>query len=194
MRKVVKGRMHRTEVNMDTLQGAPPPGCHSVYGIATPTGPLNYDELVVYDEAAILPYAVVTYTFVKHADAGVGGEEGPEPEPQEEQFVVRKTGELMTMRQLFDAGFHKADCRPVPEAATDGRKSLQGSLAGASAKAEVLGQGLAAIDQVRLFRLDRAGRACIQGIYRTFAMDRCLWSWRATARQWRPPSIRRWGG
>ena len=179
---------------MDTLQGAPPFGCHSVYGIATPTGPLNYDELVVYDEAAILPYAVVTYTFVKHADAGVGGEEGPEPEPQEEQFVVRKTGELMTKMQLFDAGIHKADCRPVPEAATDGRKSLQGSLAGASAKAEVLGQGLAAIDQVRLFRLDRAGRACIQGIYRTFAVDRCLRSWRATARQWRPASIRRWGG
>ena len=93
MCKVVKGRMHRTEVNMDTLQGAPPPGCHSVYGIATPTGPLNYDELVVYDEAAILPWLKVTYEFTKTAavDAAVPAESMPdvapttveaEPEPQ----------------------------------------------------------------------------------------------------------------
>ena len=63
MRKVVKGRMHRTEVNMDTLQGAPPPGCHSVYGIATPTGPLNYDELVVYAEEAALPVHLIVYSL-----------------------------------------------------------------------------------------------------------------------------------
>lgn len=65
--KVVKGKMCRTEHNIDNLQGAAPAGYHSVYGVATPTGSLNYDEVVVFDEAAILPFAVVTYTFMKHA-------------------------------------------------------------------------------------------------------------------------------
>ena len=41
---------------MDTLT-QPPDGFHSVMGVATEEGPLNYDELVVYDEAAILPCA-----------------------------------------------------------------------------------------------------------------------------------------
>ena len=41
---------------MDTLT-QPPDGFHSVLGVATEEGPLNYDELVVYDEAAILPCA-----------------------------------------------------------------------------------------------------------------------------------------
>jgi hypothetical protein len=39
-----------------------------VHGIATADGPLNYDELVVYDEAAVLPYAIVTYEFQKLTD------------------------------------------------------------------------------------------------------------------------------
>ena len=42
----------------------PPDGFHSVLGVATEDGPLNYDELVVYDEAAILPCAA---SAVPHA-------------------------------------------------------------------------------------------------------------------------------
>ena len=146
--KVVRGRVHRTEVNMDTLQGAPPPGCHSVYGVATPNGPLNYDELVVYEEAAILPYAVVTYDFVKHVGPGAVVEEGPEPEPEEEYFEVLKTGDTMTKLQLFDAGINKTECRSLGEAATAARQTLTGSLAGAKVKAEVLARGIAAVDKV----------------------------------------------
>jgi len=44
---------------MDTLT-QPPDGFHSVLGVATEEGPLNYDELVVYDEAAILPCAALS--------------------------------------------------------------------------------------------------------------------------------------
>jgi serine/threonine protein kinase len=62
--KVAKGKVHQTKENMDQLQDAPP-GFHSVLGIATADGPLNYDELVVYNEAAVLPYALVTYKFRK---------------------------------------------------------------------------------------------------------------------------------
>ena len=56
--KVAKGKVFRTERNMDTLT-QPPDGFHSVLGVATEEGPLNYDELVVYDEAAILPCATL---------------------------------------------------------------------------------------------------------------------------------------
>ena len=55
--KVAKGKVFRSERNMDTLT-QPPDGFHSVLGVATEEGEegdLNYDELVVYDEAAILP-------------------------------------------------------------------------------------------------------------------------------------------
>jgi hypothetical protein len=64
--KVAKGNVLKTSVNMDQLPGAPQ-GYHSVHGVAQPGGPLNYDELVVYDEAAILPFAVVTYEFTKQS-------------------------------------------------------------------------------------------------------------------------------
>ena len=57
--KVAKGKVFRTERNMDTLT-QPPDGFHSVKGVATEEGPLNYDELVVYDEAAILPCAALS--------------------------------------------------------------------------------------------------------------------------------------
>ena len=63
--KVAKGKAKQTEVNMDHLSGAAPDGYQSVHGIATTEGQLNYDELVVYDEAAVLPYALVTYKFRK---------------------------------------------------------------------------------------------------------------------------------
>eukprot|EP01043_Picozoa_sp_COSAG02_P069170 COSAG02_NODE_11750_length_1662_cov_1.015355_1_plen_460_part_10 len=66
--KVAKGNSLQTQENMDSLQGAAPTGYHSVHGLAAAEGPLNYDELVVYDEAAILPYAVVTYKFIKRAE------------------------------------------------------------------------------------------------------------------------------
>ena len=56
--KVAKGKVFRSERNMDTLT-QPPDGFHSVMGVATEEGPLNYDELVVYDEAAILPCAAL---------------------------------------------------------------------------------------------------------------------------------------
>jgi hypothetical protein len=63
--KVAQGKVHRTTTDMDYLSGAAPPGFHSVHGEATRRGRLNYDELVVYEEAAILPYAVVEYHFRK---------------------------------------------------------------------------------------------------------------------------------
>ena len=59
--KVAKGKVFRSERNMDTLT-QPPDGFHSVLGVATEEGEegdLNYDELVVYDEAAILPCAAL---------------------------------------------------------------------------------------------------------------------------------------
>ena len=61
--KVAKGKVFRSERNMDTLT-QPPDGFHSVMGVATEEGPLNYDELVVYDEAAILPCAALAMTPV----------------------------------------------------------------------------------------------------------------------------------
>ena len=53
------GKVFRTEGKMDSLS-QPPDGFHSVLGVATEEGPLNYDELVVYDEAAILPCAALS--------------------------------------------------------------------------------------------------------------------------------------
>jgi hypothetical protein len=64
--KVAKGEVLQTRENMDGLQGSAPLGYHSVHGLATVDGALNFDELVIYEEAAVLPYAVVTYRFLKH--------------------------------------------------------------------------------------------------------------------------------
>ena len=62
--KVASGKEYRTKVNMDKPgQQVPPHGYDSVHGEAG--GALNYDELVVYEEGAILPYAVVEYGFKK---------------------------------------------------------------------------------------------------------------------------------
>ena len=66
--KVAKGKVYVTHENMDDLNGAPP-GFHSVHGQAgthRDGGHLRFDEVVVYEEAAMLPYAVVTYMFKKH--------------------------------------------------------------------------------------------------------------------------------
>ena len=46
-------------------QRVPPAGYDSVHGEASAGGQLNYDELVVYEEEAILPFAVVEYGFTK---------------------------------------------------------------------------------------------------------------------------------
>lgn len=64
--KVAKGEVLRTKENMDQLQGEAPLGYHSVHGLAAADGALNFDELVIYEESAMLPYAVVTYRFEKH--------------------------------------------------------------------------------------------------------------------------------
>lgn len=80
--KVARGKIYKTQSNLDTLQGDAPQGYHSVHGDAQKHGDLNYDEIVVYKEAAVLPYAVVEYKFHKHAAGGamaapVGGSPGP---------------------------------------------------------------------------------------------------------------------
>ena len=85
--KVARGKECKTDKNMDKLPTAPE-GYDSVHGVATPDGPLNFDELVVYDERAILPYALVKYEYEKLASAPAPApavaEEGllaPKPQP-----------------------------------------------------------------------------------------------------------------
>ena len=41
---------------MDFLRGSAPDGFHSVHGVSGGGSSLNYDELVVYAEEAVLPY------------------------------------------------------------------------------------------------------------------------------------------
>lgn len=52
---------------MDDLQGAAPEGYDSVYGDAQKGGALNFDELVVYKEEAVLPFAIVEYRSTKRS-------------------------------------------------------------------------------------------------------------------------------
>jgi hypothetical protein len=63
--KVASGRQYRTRVNMSQGEQVPPVGFDSVHGEAGLDSALNYDELVVYEEAAILPFATVEYGFTK---------------------------------------------------------------------------------------------------------------------------------
>jgi hypothetical protein len=69
--KVASGREYKTDRNMDKpppqpgYVSVPPPGFDSVHGLATKGGALNYAEMVVYEEAAVLPFAVVEYCFFK---------------------------------------------------------------------------------------------------------------------------------
>ena len=76
--KVAKGRVHKTHENMEYLKG-PPPGFHSVHGQASTRhdgGQLRFDEVVVYEEAATLPYAIVTYAFNKKLTEKQAGAQG----------------------------------------------------------------------------------------------------------------------
>jgi hypothetical protein len=72
MCKVAKGLVLSLTQNMPTLDRAKlaAMGYHSVHAVARAQpghGALGADELVVYDEAAVLPFAVVTYRFKKAA-------------------------------------------------------------------------------------------------------------------------------
>jgi hypothetical protein len=64
--KVARGKVFKTAENMATLKGAAPAGFDSVHGDAQKGGALNFDELVVYRQEAVLPFAVVEYSFKKH--------------------------------------------------------------------------------------------------------------------------------
>ena len=77
--KIAKGRCYETSSNMDHLNGAAPDGFNSIQGKQSDLGPLNYDELVVYEEGAIYPYAIVSYTYEKKPPAvcAVGGWQQP---------------------------------------------------------------------------------------------------------------------
>ena len=44
-------------------------GYDSVYGMATSSSQLNYEEIVVYEEAAIKPYAIVRYRYIYYCRA-----------------------------------------------------------------------------------------------------------------------------
>ena len=159
--KVAQGRVLRATRNMAGLTGSAPAGYDAIHGEATADGPLNYDELVVYAEEAILPYAVATYEYTKHDD-GDGAAEArmatPEGErataaaaessspSEEELFQVLRTGELMTVEQLFHAGLSKAECRPLEAAAAAARESLGASVAGAQANVEVLERGVTEVE------------------------------------------------
>ena len=64
--KVARGHVFKTAENMAHLQGAAPEGYDSVEGDAQKGHALNFDELVVYREEAVLPFAIVEYQFTKH--------------------------------------------------------------------------------------------------------------------------------
>ena len=63
--KIAPGKVFKTSENMSHLQGAAPGGYDSVHGEAQKGGALNFDELVVYKEEAVLPFAIVEYQFTK---------------------------------------------------------------------------------------------------------------------------------
>jgi hypothetical protein len=158
--KVAKGKVHLTGTNMPDLGGVAPAGCHSVLGVASHTGPLNYDELVVYDEAAILPYAKVTYEFVKLAEVAEEEDEPePEPDPHAERFVIKATEEVLTIFQLFDREIPKSQCWTLTEASGLARADITGTLDSARAQETVYSTGLTAIE-AKLAELEHSrGRA-----------------------------------
>eukprot|EP01047_Picozoa_sp_COSAG01_P056815 COSAG01_NODE_6488_length_3634_cov_18.695332_1_plen_714_part_00 len=142
MCKVARGKECKTAVNMDKLPAAPE-GYDSVHGVATPDGPLNFDELVVYNERAILPYAIVTYEYEKLANAAA-----PAPAVAEEElFVVKVTGEVLSVMQLFERNIPKSDTWSVGEAAGRLRANISGALTAAKAQRDTLGTGMKSIER-----------------------------------------------
>eukprot|EP01046_Picozoa_sp_COSAG06_P043169 COSAG06_NODE_5616_length_3357_cov_32.055249_1_plen_475_part_10 len=114
-----------------------------MHGVATPDGPLNFDEVVVYNEGAILPYAIVTYEYEKLANA-------PAPAPavaEEELFVVKATGEVLSMQQLFERDIPKSATWSVGEAADRLRTDISGALTAAEAQRDTLGTGMQSIER-----------------------------------------------
>lgn len=62
--EVAPGKKHTLRRNTTSLQG-PPHGCHSVYGKSKflfLKGDLNYDEIVIFNPAAICPRYVLLYS------------------------------------------------------------------------------------------------------------------------------------
>ena len=139
--KVARGKECKTEKNMDKLPGAPQ-GYDSVHGVATPDGPLNFDELVVYDERAILPYALVEYEYEKLASA-------PAPAPavaEEGLFVVKATGDVLSALQAFERDIPKSATCSVGEEADRLRKDISGALTAAEAQRDTLAAGMQSIE------------------------------------------------
>ena len=140
--KVARGKECQTEKNMDKLAGAPQ-GYDSVHGVATPDGALNFDELVVYDERAILPYALVSYEYEKLAHA-------PAPAPavaEEGLFVVKATGDVLSMQQVFERDIPKSATWSVAEAADRIRANISGALTAAEAQRDTLATGMESIER-----------------------------------------------
>eukprot|EP01047_Picozoa_sp_COSAG01_P042484 COSAG01_NODE_3712_length_5770_cov_3.343502_2_plen_762_part_00 len=69
----------------------------------------------------------------------------PAPAAAEQLFVVKATGEVLTLMQIFERGLTNSDCRSVADAAPDARAQLSGAMAGAQARVDVLGAGLATV-------------------------------------------------
>lgn len=62
--EVAVGRTYKTKDNMTDLKGAPPAGYDSVHG---QTGAvLNFDEVVVYKDEAVIPRFVLIYEVTYH--------------------------------------------------------------------------------------------------------------------------------
>jgi hypothetical protein len=139
--KVARGKECKTEKNMDKLPTAPE-GYDSVHGVATSDGPLNFDELVVYDERAILPYALVEYEYEKLASAPAAA-----PAVAEEGlFVVKATGDVLSMQQVFERDIPKSATCSVGEAADRLRKDISGALTAAEAQRDTLTTGMQSIE------------------------------------------------
>jgi hypothetical protein len=170
--RVAKGNVLKTSENMDKLPGQAPEGYHSVHGEATADGPLNFDEVVVYSEAAILPYAVVTYELVKHQPNTQPADQGAEEEmaatTSGEVFVVKETGEMLSMTQLFDKEIPKSQCWTLAEAVDQARARAAEALPKATEQGSVLERGLATI-QAELSVLEQANADAEERIHGSVA-------------------------
>jgi hypothetical protein len=118
--RIAKGNCLQTASNMDHLTGTAPEGFHSIHGVATPGGPLNFDELVVFDEAAILPYAVVSYQYRKvplaPASAAVTGGGAGGFQPTVDPITVSDRDPELGNSGPFGFLEHAAAVEPEPEA------------------------------------------------------------------------------